>query len=213
VGDLVVEAGPVIGHAQRQPGLVGAEVHAHWCPTGVLGRILQRFQATEVQRGLGPRVEARAGDRGIGIQSGGRRGPGQVCPQGRHEPPISQDGGEDAAREGAQGLQGVVGLRTDLLQQRARAGRRCLQHLTCQPSVDGNGDEVLLGAIVDVALEPAPFGILRGDDALARRSQFFGLPGELSEPRLELERQTNVGERGTRLCRQIRQQCQLSSAE
>jgi hypothetical protein len=33
---------------------------------------------------------------------------------------------------------------------------------------------MLLGAIMQVALDPSTFGVLGGDDALARRTQYFG---------------------------------------
>ena len=43
---------------------------------------------------------------------------------------------------------------------------RGVEHLPCQPGVDGNRHQVLLGAVMEVALEPAALGVLRGDDAL-----------------------------------------------
>src|SRR5207248_8588867 len=52
VADLRIEARTLITNRQRQPGRLGAEMHAHWRTRCVLGGILQRLQATEVHRGL-----------------------------------------------------------------------------------------------------------------------------------------------------------------
>jgi hypothetical protein len=36
-----------------------------------------------------------------------------------------------------------------------------------EPSLDGQGDQLLLGAVVEVALDPPPLLVLRGDEPLS----------------------------------------------
>ena len=60
------------------------------------------------------------------------------------------------------------------------------QHLG-EPELHLDGDEMLLGAVMQVALEAAALLVLRGDEAL---------PGsaELVEPRLQVCRQADISE-------------------
>jgi hypothetical protein len=60
-----------------------------------------------------------------------------------------------------------------------------------QLELEREGDEPLLGAVVQVGLEPAPLGVARRDEALPRRPQ-------LGQPRLGLRAQGSVLERDPR---------------
>src|SRR3982074_950769 len=51
---------------------------------------------------------------------------------------------------------------------------------------------MLLGAVVNVAFQPAPRGVLCGDDPGARRLQLGGLGGDLVEALLKLPGQLHV---------------------
>ena len=62
--------------------------------------------------------------------------------------------------------QRVVRLQAELAQQRLRLGRVALDQLLGDAQIHGNRDELLLGAIVDVALQAPPLRILRGHDPL-----------------------------------------------
>ena len=146
-----------------------------------------------------------------GAQS--RRGPGQLRSERGHQTAVGENGRKNPAGQIAQRLQGLVGLRADLVQERAGARRSRFQHLTREASIDGDGHKVLLSTVVDVPLQAPPFGILRGDNALARRPQLVSLGGELGQPRLELERQPDIAERWAGLRGQIGQQCTLGRGE
>ena len=94
----------------------------------------------------------------------------------------------DPARELAQLLERlrelVAGGRHELLRQRRVGVDAALDH----PQLERDGDEPLLCAVVEVALQPPPFGVAGGDDALARGPQ-------LREPILGLGLQPRVVER------------------
>ena len=45
--------------------------------------------------------------------------------------------------------------------------RIALRQLAGEPSLDGERDELLLGAVMDVALQATPLFVLRGDQTLA----------------------------------------------
>src|SRR5437588_4507981 len=66
---------------------------------------------------------------------------------------------------------------------------------------------------MDIPLNAPPLRILGGNDALARGAELFGLDRELTQSRLELECEAEVGERRTGLCRQIGQEFCFGGAE
>ena len=68
------------------------------------------------------------------------------------------------------------------------------EELFCEPEVDAQRDEVLLRAVVEVALDPQPLGICRGDDPCARGTQLLGLPAELVERPLQRRVEANVAQ-------------------
>ena len=86
----------------------------------------------------------------------------------------------DPARELAQlleRLRELVGRRRDeLLRQRGVGTDAVVDH----PELERDGDEPLLRAVVEVALQPPPLRVARGDEALARGAQ-------LREPALGLD--------------------------
>ena len=84
----------------------------------------------------------------------------------------------------------------------ARSSSGALRDLLRETRLDGEGDELLLGAVVEVALYFAPLLILRGDESLAGRGA--------REPRSELGGQADVPEHESRLGRELGEQ--LSSA-
>ena len=73
----------------------------------------------------------------------------------------------DAAGQLAQLLQRLrdrVARGGELLGERRVVAVAAMQHAQLQ----AEGDESLLRAVMEVALEPSPFGVARGDDPLAR---------------------------------------------
>jgi hypothetical protein len=81
---------------------------------------------------------------------------------------VRQDGRVDAAREISNVPQGIGRVGLELGQQPGRLVRVAGRELLGQPELDRQGHELLLCAVVDVALEFARPLVLRGDDAPSR---------------------------------------------
>jgi len=136
----------------------------------------------------------------VGLQSG-------------NQPTVCQYRRENTAGQITQRFDRAVHLRADLLEKSSSATGGRFEHLAREARVDGDGHQVLLRAIMDVALDAAPLRILRGDDALARGAQLFGLHRELIQPCMELECQAKVRQSGTGLCSKICQQLRFRGAQ
>ena len=108
------------------------------------------------------------------------------------------------APEGVDRLLGLVCQRREALDDLLRAflsGDRA-----SDAELDLEGHDLLLGAVVQVALEAVPLGVLRGDQPTPRRS-------ELGRPRLELAVQAEVAQERAGGGGDIRQQAQLNLLE
>jgi hypothetical protein len=64
---------------------------------------------------------------------------------------------------------------------------------------------VLLGAVVQVALDPSPFGVAARDDARARGAQFVGLAAQLVERTLQRGVELGVVHRQSHLAGELGQ--------
>jgi hypothetical protein len=82
-----------------------------------------------------------------------------------------------------------------------------------EASSDGDGHKMLLGTVVDVPFQAPPFGILRGDNAFARRPQLVSLSRELGQACPQLECQPDITERWARLRCQIAKECTIGRGE
>ena len=149
-----------------------------------LATLASASQATKYaasSTGSGRRSGALEGDRGRDARARGQR-------LERGLQPVVEHRGMDPARELAQLLQRlgelVAGRPDELLRQRRVGADAALDH----PQLKGDGDEPLLRAVVEVALQPPPLRVAGGDDALARGAQ-------LREPVLGLGLQPRVVER------------------
>ena len=76
-------------------------------------------------------------------------------------------------------------LTLELVQERACLGRIPIDQTVGKLQLDGERDKLLLRAVVDVALEPSPLGVLRRDQPLLRGLQVV-------EPRPERLREADV---------------------
>ncbi len=112
----------------------------------------------------------------------------------------------DAPREGHEDLDRLGSGVLLLGQQRVGPLARAVRERLGEPEVHGEGDEVLLGAVVDVALEGASLGVLGGDQALARDAQLACAGGELLEPTGQLGAQPRPAQDGAGLVGQAREQ-------
>jgi hypothetical protein len=163
----------------------------------VLGGVLQRLTAAEVHGGLDVLGEPLVGS-SIQIENGSRVRLGHVRLQRAGQPSIREQRREDASGEIAQLRERVIRQVADIHQRTCRAIWIAPQSLGRQTRCDGNRYQMLLRAVVNVALDATSLGILGGHDALTRRPQLLGL-------RLERQREANVAERRTRLRGQVSQ--------
>ena len=99
------------------------------------------------------------------------RGAGGERLQRGPEAVVAEDGGMDAARQLAQLLDGELGLLARLRDELRGRVRIAVDPRLGEPERDGHGDEPLLRAVVQIALDPAPLGVGGGDDPLARGAQ------------------------------------------
>ena len=85
----------------------------------------------------------------------------------RGRKPVLERRGVDPARELAQLRERTRQLVARGRDQRLRRRRVAPDVGLDEPQLHRQRDQTLLGAVVEVALEPAPLGVARGDDALA----------------------------------------------
>ena len=167
--------------------LVRAQTHV--IGLGVLEHVGQRLGDHEV----GHRLDG--GGRPVGqpeLALHGHRRPRRQRLERRGEPAIAEDGGMDAARELAQlrerGGELLIHPVDQLLRLLVRA-----HAATQDPQLDGQGHELLLGAVVQVAFEPAPGRVGGLDDAYPRCPQLLDPRSQVGLQALVVERQRRRG--------------------
>ena len=112
--------------------------------------------------------------------------------------------------------QGVDGVDGGLLLARedgVRPVRRPLGKGLGEAQVHGERDQVLLGTVVDVALEQPALGVLQVDQPLARPAQLVGARRQLGPTQLELGAQPRAAQDGSRLPGQPFEQAFLDRRE
>jgi hypothetical protein len=123
------------------------------------------------------------------------RGNGRACGeilQRGVEAPVAEDRGMDAAGQVAQLLQREAGLLPRLAHELGCLGIARGRALLGHAQVERQGDEALLRAIVEVALDPPALRVRRLDDAGARVAEVRHLGGE-SRVHVRAEKQLGVG--------------------
>ena len=164
-----VEAGAVVGDLEQQRALVLADGHRdRRALARVLARVLQRLEAAEVDRGL-DLLRVAADRRRPSTSVGSTRAVRRPRRSASAQAAVHQQRRVDAVREVAQ-------LLHRLLEVARRSGRAssfacvgvAVGELAGEPHAHRERDEVLLRAVVQVALDPAPLGVGRLDDAGAR---------------------------------------------
>src|SRR5690349_16752960 len=119
----------------------------------MLDDILERFEAAEVDGNLHFRLEA--GESGRMDRDGNRRSIGDR-PQRVGQAVLVQDRGIDASCKRPKVLEGVVHLRSDRPEGLLASQRILLQHLDRQIELYLQTQELLLDAIMQVALDASP---------------------------------------------------------
>ena len=189
-----IEAGAVVAHLDAQGAVVGEVDHRRARAVRVLGRVLQRLEAAEVGRRLDlARVAADA----RGEQRRRQRRQQRRRAQRVDEPAIGERRRIDPARERAHLVDRVLDLGAEPAQRRGALRVLAVGLLGHQLELDAQRDEPLLGAVVEVALDPAALVVGGRLDARARVA-------DLAQERARLRRQPLVVERHERVRRRGR---------
>ncbi len=136
----------------------------------VPGRVRERLRDDVIRRYLDRLREPR--DRGH-IELDRDRGPAGQRPQRRPQPAVGQDRRVDAAGDLAQILDGPVEFARDPADLRPELGHPGRHRGLREAKLEAEGDEALLGPVVQVSLDPPP-GLIRGGDDPRPRSRQLG---------------------------------------
>ena len=152
----------------------------------VLGHVRQRLGDDEVGGGLDRRRQPLV--RNVPDLDRQRRA-SRECPERRPEPLLGQHRRVDPLRQLAQLLERGSQLGIRLGQQLAGAVRLRAELISDELQREAEAEQPLLGAVVQIALEPAPLLVAGRDDPRARGTQLHQLRAQLRLQPLVLERQ------------------------
>ena len=157
------------------------DVHGGRLGLRVLGHVGERLGRDEVGGGLdGAAASWRPGTPLIRTGTGARVGERL---QRRAEAAVAEERRVDAAREVAQLLHRELGLLARLGDQaRGRAAGSLCQARLGEAEREGDGDQPLLGAVVQVALDAPALLVGGGDDALAGAAQVVDALAQRARP-------------------------------
>ena len=156
----LVESQAVVGDVQTPTTDHVTKPHGHPGCSGVLGGVLDRFHAAEVESSL---HQWRRAHPLLSFDGDGDRAGAEPRSQGRDKPVLRQHLGIDPAAQRREGLDGEASRAHLLGQNVARPVGRTAGKDLGEPQVHGQGNEMLLSAIVDVALQSAALCILSLD--------------------------------------------------
>ena len=161
----------------------------------VLARVLQRLEAAEVDRGLDLlRVPADL----LGLDRRGQRGAVAGGAERVGQPAVHQQRRVDAVREVAQLLHRLLEVGRDLVEHLLGGVGVGVGELAGEAGAHRERDEVLLRAVVQVALDAAALEVGGLDDAGAGAAQLVGLAPDLVERVLERGVELEVVQREAR---------------
>ncbi len=203
---LDIEPVSVIDHLKDEALRASAQVNADPAAAGVLDGVLHRLQAAKVSRSLHlTRIAAHRR-----VVDGDRNPAGSGCSQGcRHSFAYQLLGIDTAGKilERSQRL-GYGGAKlSDTWWHRFGIGG---EQPPGQGQVDCQSQQVLLGTIVNVALQASALGVSRGDHPLPGRSQLSGSFLGLHQPPLQILGQLDVSKGQTSLSAQVTDQLLLN---
>ena len=157
-------ADPVVGDDHRRLPVGAADADDRVRGLRVLGDVRHRLRDDVVRGRLDRPGEALV--RHLGDLDGHRRAGGQRLDR-RAQAAVGQDGGMDPAGQLAQLVEALGELVLRLREQLAGGGRVLAQRRLDQAQVERDGDQPLLRAVVQVALQPPALGVAGLDDARA----------------------------------------------
>ena len=156
-----VKAGAVVGDRERDLPLVPGQADSYCRSRRMPGGVAQGFYAAEVDGGLDlGRVPAHT----VGADLDRPGCLARLGTDGGGEALLGEQRRVDAAGEFAQCLQRAAGLGLELGDQRPFPLLILASHRLSQGQRGGDGQQLVLCAAVDVALDPPPLVVLRGDD-------------------------------------------------
>jgi hypothetical protein len=161
-----LEAGAVVGHPEDESAGGGKDRNAHAGIWSVLCGVLESLASDEVKGGLDARFEPSALERWIDLKFRSRTPTTNVFAQSHCDTPVGKELRKYAACQVTQGLENLAGLCAEVVQAGRRTDRVLFDQLAGCTEAKGQDNELLLRTIVDVALNPASFGILGGQHAL-----------------------------------------------
>ena len=168
----------------------------------VLRGVLQRLEHAEVDGGLELlRVTADS----VGLDPHRHRCLPRLRLHGGREALVGKERRVDPAREVPQGLERVAQPALEIAKQLQLLLRLPADEGGREPRLDGEGDELLLRAVVQVALQAPSLLVLSRDQPLARRTEILdepGVPKNQSGLRGEIGHQLLL-DRGERLVRRF----------
>ncbi len=159
--DLELLALAADGHVRVRRGAVLPDVGERLGDDEV-GRRLDRHRQPLVE--VGVELDGHGRAVGQGLERGG-------------EPAVGEHGGMDPGREGAQVVDRGLGMLERVVDEAAGALGVFVPALLGELEVDHDVDELLLGAVVEVAAEPSPLLVARLQDAGARGRQLLARIG------------------------------------
>ena len=192
-----IEPAAVIFHLEDQLTVTPREKHVDRARIGVLRHVLQSLEHAEVDGRLHVAVEP---THERGVHRDRDRIPSCLRPDRCLQPFVRQERRIDPSCQIAEILERLMGLGFDLHQDVRDLRRVALGELASEPRLHRQRDELLLRAVVDVALEPATSLVLRGDQAFLRGLQLVeALPQLFVQPDVAQHEPRLSGEVGDQL--------------
>src|ERR1700680_4446659 len=181
-GGRDVEPTPIVDDLDLELVAVVAQANLDARRRRVLLNVLQRLERAEVEGGLSLlRVPPDA----VGIDMDRSCRLGGLRAQRLCQTFVGKQGRVDAAGEIAKGVERFVGIAFELAENcRSLGGISDGKHLD-DAQLDLEGDQVLLGAVVEVAFKPASLAVRGADQALSRGAK-------LVDPSLQCRREPDV---------------------
>ena len=169
---------------------------------GVLERVGEALADEEVGRALDRLAEPRRAHLRVALDRDAEREARRAALDRLDDAVVRQHRGMDARGELAQVLQRLARLDLQVDERLAEPARVAGQLAARQADARDQRDELLLGAVVDVALDLAPRRLLRSDDPRARGGELVGLHLDRLEAAAELPGELRVVQRERRLPRE-----------
>ena len=185
----------VVGHADYEGGVLTGDLQDDLIGPRVLDRVGQALGGYEVGRRLDIRRKAVGGRRHFD----GHRRPARQVAQRRAEARLEQ-GRPQPVRQLPQVLDRGTDLHDGVVQRRLRLGGVGTQLVLGVPQREADGDQALLGAVVQVALDAPTLLVSHGGEPGPRLGHFVETPAQLDPEARHLDRQDGCRDNAREQC-------------